>query len=542
MREGSRKLIKGAAILGAAALVSKLLGAIYRIPYQNIAGDLGLYVYNQVYPVYTILLYLSTSGFPKAISKTVSEKLVIGDHEGAKRVFRISASILFLTGFFFFILLYFLAPYIAVIMAGDEKLTMPIRSISFALLVVPVMAAMRGYFQGHQNMFPTAVSQIIEQLVRVATILILSYWFISQGYGVYYAGSGAVFGAVSGSVASLIVLAYFWFGFAKRSVQQSGGETRSIGEQESAWELIKNLFKIAVPIAAGSLVIPLMQLVDSFSVKNILDWTGFSGDSATWTGILNRGQPLVQFAAFVAAPLSLALLPAISEANARRERRLIAQHSELAIRLTLFIGLPAAVGLAVIAEPVNIFLYRTSDGSITLAVLAFTTIFSTLGITTAGILQGLGLVMRPARNLLIGALFKLIFNFIFIPIFDITGAALATVLAYIVSTTLNMLAVNKYAGTQFNFRKFVVKPLIAVLVMAATAFLLEGIITIMLEDLIRNERILYGIVVTLVILVAALVYGAMLLKTGAIRGRDLDAIPRLGKLKSILRKVKLLKD
>lgn len=535
------KLIKGAAILGIAALLSKLLGAVYRIPYQNIAGDVGLYVYNQVYPVYTILLFLATSGFPNAISKTVSEKLVVGDREGARRVFRLSALFLFITGLFFFFVLYFSAPLIAQLMAGDPELAMAIRSISFALLIVPVMSAFRGYFQGYQNMMPTALSQIVEQFVRVITILVLSYWFISNGYSVYYAGSGAVFGAVTGSFASLLILLYFWIGLKKRESYVEGGLPIGRHKQESAQELITNLLKIAIPMAAGALVLPLMQMVDTFSVKNLLDFAGFE-DSKHWTGVLGRGQPLVQFAAFVATPLSLAILPAISEANALRQRQTIQHYSELVLRLTLYIGLPAAVGLAVIAEPVNIFLYMTNEGSSTLAVLAFTTIFSTLGITSNGILYGIGLVTRPARNLLIGVAFKVIFNLILIPIMGITGAALSTVIAYFIATTLNLLAVNKYTGTAFYMRNYVTKPLIAVAAMAAVVLLTKIISTQLLSALITQERILNAIVVILSVSLAVVVYGVMLLISGAIRARDLEAIPRLRRFTHILRRFKLLRQ
>lgn len=535
------KLLKGAAILGAAALISKLIGAIYRIPYQNIAGDVGLYVYNQVYPVYTILLTLATFGFPSAISKTVSERLVAGDREGAKRVFRLSSLVLFFTGLFFFLVLFLGAPTIAVLMANDPELTLPIRSISFALLVVPVMAAMRGYFQGHQNMIPTAVSQVVEQFIRVITILALAYWFVTNGYSVYYAGAGAVFGAVTGAVASLFMLLYFWIRFAKKETYVQGAIPSGAYKQESAKKIIKQLFALAVPMAAGALVLPLMQIVDTFTVKNMLDFAGFTNTQHI-TGVLGRGQPLVQFAAFVAAPLSLALLPAISEANARRDRKTIQNHTDLAMRLTLFIALPAAVGLAVIAEPINIFIYKTNEGSVTLAVLAFTTIFSTMGVTTAGILQGVGKVSRPARNLFIGVIFKVIFNISLIPFMGITGAALASVLAYFIATMLNVLAVRKYTGTQFEVRNYITKPLIAVAAMATVAKLVQWISVAVLAPLIVQERLLYGIVVFLAIGFAAAVYGIMLFVSGAIRAQDLEAVPRLRKFTHLLRRMKLLRD
>ena len=165
--------IKGAAILGAASLLSKMLGLIYRIPYQNITGDLGYYVYTQVYPLYSVLLILATAGFPIAISKIVSEKLAMGDLHGVRKVFKVSLITLLITGIVFFLLVYLGAGWIASLM-GDSDLIVPIRSVSYALLIVPVMAAMRGYFQGHQNMLPTALSQITEQFIRVTTIIVLA--------------------------------------------------------------------------------------------------------------------------------------------------------------------------------------------------------------------------------------------------------------------------------------------------------------------------------------------------------------------------------
>lgn len=534
------KLMKGAAILGAAALISKLIGAIYRIPYQNITGDVGLYVYNQVYPVYTILLSLATFGFPLAISKTVSEKLVVGDRAGAKRVFYLSALVLFITGFLLFLVLFFAAPSIALLMANDPNLTMPIRSISFALLLVPVMAAMRGYFQGHQNMIPTAVSQVAEQFVRVITILALAYWFMANGYSVYHAGSGAVFGAVTGAIASLLVLLYFWARMSKQDRYVRDALASDALAPEPAKEIISNLLKLAIPMAAGTLVLPLMQMVDTFTVKNMLDIVGET-NTAFLTGVLGRGQPLVQFAAFVAAPLSLALLPAISEAKARQQQQTIHRFTDLSMRLTLLIALPAAIGLIVIAEPLNIFVYKDNVGSMTIAVLALTTIFSTMGVTTSGILQGIGKVNRPARNLLIGVLFKVIFNILLIPFMGITGAALASVLAYFIATTLNILAVSKYTGTALRARDYILKPLLAVGVMALVAEIVKVTSIEMLTPWIGQERILNGIVVFLAIGVAVIVYGVMLLITGAVRTSDLEAIPRTQKFVRLLKRLKLLR-
>lgn len=536
---GGVSFIKGAAILGAGALISKLLGALYRIPYQNITGDLGYYVYSQVYPLYSALLILATAGFPIAISKIVAEKLALGDEYGARRVFRVSSFVLSITGVVFFLLLWFGAPWIAGIMS-DDKLAMPIRAVSYALLIVPIMAAIRGYFQGYHNMVPTAVSQIGEQFVRVITILVLSYWFMKSTGDVYLAGSGAVFGAVTGAIFGFVLLLFY--------ISQSRKQNRLAplplkGKKESVGHIVRKLLFYAIPICLGSLILPLMQLVDSFTVVNILVQGGTSEEqSYILKGILDRGQPLVHLAAVFATALSLSLVPAIAEANARKKKELISSRTELAIRLTFLIGLPASIGLAVVAEPVNVMLYKTNSGTGTLMVLAFSTVFTTLGVTTAGILQGLGKVMLPVRNLFIGLLVKLVLNFVFIPMYGIAGGALATVISHFVSTFLNMMAVSKLTGVRLYFKSFILKPFISVLVMALATFVVKQFLDNGLDGFVSSERLRYTIIGLCAVFAGIIMYGIALFLSGTVTRKDMESTPKGKKWVPILQKFHLLRD
>lgn len=533
MSSSSVKLFKGAVILGGAALVSKLMGAIYRIPYQNITGDIGLYVYNQVYPLYTILLFMSTAGIPKAISKIISERLVSGDENGAFRVFRVASVVLTLTGVFFFLLFFFGAPFLAR-WSGDENLTMAYQSISYALLLVPFLASVRGYFQGNQNMIPTAFSQIAEQLVRVITILVLAYWFVSHGYSAYYAGAGAVFGAVTGAVASAAVLLSFLYFFRKKR-----GRARPVHRRQSepVWGIIRQILKISIPISLASMIVPLLQLVDSFTVKNLLDLRGFESlISMDMKGVYDRGMPLVQFAAFLAAPLTIALLPAISEANARRNHRQIVRLTDLTLRLTLLLGLPASVGLVALAEPINISIYMDNQGSDTLALLSFTTLFSTLNMTTAGILQGINRMYLPAKNLLIGFLVKLLLNLLLIPLWDIRGAAIATVTAYGVATLLNIRGILRYTQFRFHYKLYITRPILSVFMMVLAIWITFMLSSPLLHLLHLPGRLYYGGIVLLSVLVAVVVYSLMLLKLGAIKEEELEMVPALSRFVPLFRR------
>lgn len=533
--------IKGAAILGLASLLSKMLGLIYRIPYQNITGDLGYYVYTQVYPLYGTLLILATAGFPIAISKMVSEKLAVGDLYGVKKVFKVSVVTLIFTGILTFFALYLGADAIAAWM-GNPKLALPIRSVSYALLIVPPMAAMRGYFQGHQNMIPTAISQIAEQFIRVATIIILAYWFMETTGNEYLAGAGAVFGAFTGALTGFLVLLLFWRKNKKVHIHMDVTQKAQFPE-ESSWQLIKKILYYAIPICFGALVLPLLQLSDSFTVANLLMKTGYPSEEANiLKGVFDRGQPLVSFGAFFATALSLSLVPAISEAMARKAKPVIQNRTELALRLTLFIGLPTSIGLALVAQPVNIMLYQDDRGTFTLVVLSFTTIFSTLGITSAGILQGMGKVLLPARNLLVGVFFKIGLNVALIPVMGITGAALATVIAYGVATILNLRAVARYTGVRFQFLTFFFKPLMAVSMMAVMVWLVERISMNLLFGMISHYRLYFSVVAMISVLTGAIVYGIALFVSGSITKSDMQNIPKVNRLIPLLQKLHLLRN
>lgn len=541
-----QSFVKGAAILGAAAFISKLLGVFYRIPYQNMTGDEGLYIYQQVYPLYSTLLVLATAGFPIAVSKLVSERLALGDTYGAKRVFRLSSTVLTATGVFFFCVLFFGAEIIAEWMGNPDMLTLPIKSVSFALLIVPTMSVMRGYFQGHQNMVPTAVSQVTEQFVRVFTIIVAAYWVMSRGMDLVYAGAGAVFGAVTGALAAFVTLLFYWRRNQnmQRELAATATVDRAAYERESNATVVKRILYYAIPICFGSLVLPLLGLVDSFTVANLLERIqGLNSlEAAALKGVYDRGQPLIQFSAFFATALSLAIVPAVSEALAKGQHALVALRAEIALRITFLFGLPASVGLAVIAEPTNILLYENGRGSLALAVLAFTTVFSTLGVTSSGILQGLGLVLLPARNLFVGVLVKLLFNLVLIGPLGIVGAAIATVAAYTVSTALNLWAIVRRIKPNIYWREFLLKPMLAAILMAASVFAVMAGVRFALEGALGSLRLAMLVTVIMSVATGVVVYTLILFRSGAISREDLQSVPRLNrKLSPWLEKFRLLK-
>ncbi|SMO80941.1 putative polysaccharide biosynthesis protein [Melghirimyces algeriensis] len=539
---GKQSFMKGAAILGVAAFITKLLGAVYKIPYQNITGNTGMFVYQQVYPLYSTLLTIATAGFPIAVSKLVSEQLAQGNELGARRVFRIAAGILSAAGILLFVILYGCAPVLASWMGSRQLLTLPIRSVSFALLVVPVMSAIRGYFQGYQNMTPTAVSQVMEQGIRVITILVLAWWFMTTGAGVIYAGAGAVFGAFTGAVAGLFVLLFYWRRIRKQelSVQKAGVPLQS-AEPKPLGILVRQLVVLSIPISLGALVLPLFSLADSFTVANLLEVGGYTQEAAVeGKGVYDRGQPLIQFASFFATALSLSIVPAIAEAQVRRDERTTAERSVLALRLTLLMGFPASVGLFLIAQPTNVMLYRDAAGSDALAILAMTTLFSTLALTSSGILQGLGQVVLPAFNLLVGVAVKLVGNGLLVPPLGIQGAAIATVVGYGAAAALNLMALRRRMGSLFRLGS-------AKLPLAGAVFLMGGAVWLTVQGvlwLVQDWGLRLSMSVASIsgVLMGGIVYSSALLLMKVIQRQELERVPKVGtRLIPILERLRLLK-
>lgn len=535
----SLTLLKGAAVLGLAALISKVLGSIYKIPFQNIAGDGAYGIYSIVYPIYILILFAATAGLPITVSKLVSERLVEQDYIGAKRIFRLSAAVMSLTGFVLFLFLFLGAGWIAFLI-GDSQTALSIRSVSFALLVVPIMAAMRGYFQGHQNMVPTGVSQVYEQIIRVATMLLITYWFVQMDWSGSgwsmdaWTAAGATFGAVTGSIAGLLVMIYYWLKHRKE-LERSFASNQSSNTSEFATmptaRLMKIIMTLALPILLGSIVLPILNIVDSFTLTRMLRWGAqLSEEKARYAfSYYYRGQPLVQFIAMFASSLAVALVPSIAEAYARRQPEVIALRTQAALRLTVLIGLPASVGFALLAEPINIMLYKTNDGTLAMAILAFTTLFSTLNIISAAILQGLGAVFIPAKNLFFAAITKAILNIALIGPFGIEGAAVASVAAFAVATMLNLTAINRLTGVSFSLKAYVWKPSLSIAAMGVALLVFMFGLNWILNGIPWTIRLEQTLISLVSVFVGAVVYGVALFQSGTIGRNELESVPRLGK-------------
>ncbi|MFM9332136.1 putative polysaccharide biosynthesis protein [Paenibacillus mesotrionivorans] len=546
-------LLKGAAILGMATVISKLLGTLQKIPLQNIAGDEVFGIYNAVYPLYLFILTLASAGFPIAVSRFVAEAAGQGNMAEARLIFRRAAWILVLTGTAGFAVLYTAADGIAVLM-GVEAAATGIRSVSFALLAAPLMAAVRGYFQGLQDMVPTAVTQVVEQVMRVAVMLLLLFWLTGRQEAADRIAAGAVFGSAAGAAAGLLAAWWFWI---KRGRTSTGGvdgnatvggtgqveATALPGKQEPAGVFLRRFALYAVPVCLGSLAMPVLTLVDTFTIPRQLIAAGEGASEASRLfGVYNHGLPLVQLVTMVATSMAAALVPAVAQAKATRDPRLLATRVRPVLRFTWLAGLAAAFGLAATALPVNVMLFASPEGWPAMALVSFTALFATLHIVSGCVLQGLGAVRVPARSLFLAAAAKTAGNLLLVPAWGIGGAAASAVLAYGLASALNLRTLKSTAPETLAPLGTLRRPVAAACVMALAVLAVEWSI-LHLPWGQGHFRLRHTVAALAAVAAGAAVYGAALLKTGALTEAELALVPGFhSRWKPLLRRWRLLPE
>jgi len=498
--------LQGAFILTLAALFTKVLSAFYRIPYQNIAGDMGFYIYQQVYPFYGIFLALSTYGYPVAISKMIAE-----NKQSVYEVAIVRFSFYFLSfiGMVMFSILYFGASFLATIM-GDAQLVALIRAISFAFLLLPFTSVCRGYFQGRGEMVPTAVSQVVEQLIRVGAILFLSFLLLHYGFTVYDAGAGAMFGSLIGSFAALVVLAAYML-----RKQMNIRASIRLPKQEKR-KVFLFLAIHGVTICLANMVLVLMQLVDSLTLLPLLQQAGLGEFAKTAKGIYDRGQPFIQLGTVAATSFSLALVPMLSQRQAHREG------VYTAARLAFVIGLGAVVGLVCILKQANTMLFKDHAGAMELTILATSILFTSLTLTFIAILQGLGDVFRPLFIVCIGMMLKWVFNIWFVPSWHTVGAAIATCAAYAIMFIIALFYVQKRMERPLLSIITVMKTMQAAVVMA---MIVIGYVMLTNELSVHHGRLFSSLQAIGGVFIGAFVYIIMIVKKGIFTEKELFALP-----------------
>lgn len=514
----NNKFLKGTLILTVSSIVVKVIGSLNWIILSRVLGGEGIGLYQMGFPIYLMAITLSSAGIPVAISIITAEKLAQKDFLGAKRVFNVSLRLLFVTGLVFASALFFGAHWlIDNHWIRDSRAYYSIIALAPAVFFVTFLASFRGYLQGWQIMTPTAASEIVEQLMRVVTMIVFANMFMPHGLA--YAAGGASMGAGVGAFCALLVLMWF-YGRLKQKLKADLQQQNPLATRESARAIISRLLRLALPVSMSSLMLPVVANLDLLIVPQRLEAAGFHISQATeFFGYLTgMAVPLINLATIFTAAMTISLVPAISESRALNDVFGIRAKTRTAFRVALIITCPCFVGMYFLAEKIAALIYNAPGAADAIQTMSVGILLLGLHQISTGILQGLGRTSIPVINMILAAAVKVFLSWTLtaIPTLGIKGAAMATVVDFGLAAVLNMIFIYKYTGFALSFSG-VFKPAVSAAAMGAAVY---GVITLAVS---------WGAwAILAAIAVAVPVYGGVLLEVGGMGKDDLESLPFIG--------------
>lgn len=530
--------MQGVLSLMIAQVLIKLLGLVYKWYLTNREGfgDEGNAIYSAGFSIYALLLTLSSTGVPNAVSKLVSEHTAKGDYRGAHRIFKISLATFAVIGLIGTLILFFGAHLIANnwLAIPDAELTLV--ALSPAIFFVAIISVFRGYFNGRENMKATANSQTLEQLCKtVFTVLVVEIVAICSKVDTRLMAAGANLATTLATIASFLYLYMFYKArredLGKEIVASKNYPTKSI------LGTVKSILMVSIPMSLSSILTSINRNIDSMTVKRGLQSFLTEGEALKQYGILSgKVDTLVSLPLSFNIAFATALVPAISSAKAKGDMKTGTKRTSFSLLITMLIGLPCMVGMMIFAQPIlNLLFPNANEGALILQISALQIIFTVLEQTVNGALQGLGKIYIPAIALTIGVAIKFILNKILVPIpwIGATGAAFATAMCHAVALAIGYSVLRKNMKLDLTLTKFVIKPILATLIMGVCSYSVY-----MLLGGINAGRL----VTIIAILVAIIMYVLSVIALKIFTQEELLMIPYGNKLYKLLKKLGIYKE
>lgn len=549
-RKTKNTMFGGVAILAAGIAIVKVIGALFKIPLFNILGEEGSTDFYNAYSIYAVLLTIATAGLPVALSKTVSEANTLGHQNQKQRVFRVALSAFLTVGAAFFLIMWFGADWLAAAM-NNTHAAPGIKALAPAVVCVGCLSAFRGYAQGHMNMTPTSVSQIIEAFCKLVLGLALAAVVMSPLFPVAVeeernslAAAGAIVGVTAGTILALV---YMVTNFLHTRTRTDGV---SHDVPLPAGRILKNLLRIAIPITLSTSLVPLINVLDNALVQGRLqDALGMTEQaSRALYGNYTVAISLYNLPSSFMTALTAAIIPAVSAALVKGDRTGSARITGSVLRVTALLSVPMGVGLLALSGPIMRLLYPNYDVALTgpmLAILGPASICVCLVLVCNAVLQANGYVSLPIITTLLGGAAKLGANYLLVSIPDVHvfGAPVGTLLCYVVVLVLDLIALKHIVPEVGSYVRVFAKPVFAGAVMGGGAWAVYGLLERLLvalgmtqqagvQDISRmgNALAAFG-----AIGVAVVIYFALVLLTRAISKEDLLLMPKGEKIAKILR-------
>lgn len=543
--------LQGTAVLAMATVLVKLMGFLFKVPLNNIIGEDGFGYFNTAYDVYNVLLMISTTGLPVAMSRMISQAQTLGNHAQIRRIYRTSLYVFLTIGMVGSLGMLFFCRQLSVMVTTNENSWAAIAALAPCVLLICLVSAYRGFFQGQSNMTPTSVSQIFEAVTRLVVGLGLA-WLVmkltgeayvrmqgivlapgetAQDYGdITLAAGGAILGVTLGSLISVVYL-HHKFRQSNQILSLGGGTAKSTRST------MKELLSIAVPITLGSAGLQIINLFDTMiymrRLTGALQWTEKMADSAK--GVYNFCQTVFALPCSFIPTITIAVIPAITASLTRKDLAEAKVTSESSVRTMALIAMPCAAGLFVMAEPVIRLLCSTYTedriqlAATMLAILGLTVIFNSLVLLLNAIMQAHGDVVTPVVNMLIGGIIKIIVNYILVgqPNLNIVGAPIGTFICYISITALDLIAMKRHISARPAIFKNIIRPGLASAIMGAATFMVYRVLS--------NAISSWKLACLLSLAFAVVLYAVLVVFLRCLTYEDCMLLPKGEKIAKILR-------
>ena len=533
----------GAAILAATTLIVKLIGAIYKIPLANILTDPAYADFDSAYSVYGVFLTFSTAGLPVALSKLISESLALERRNQVRRTFRLAFAAFLALGLFSFFCMSVLAVPLSTYALKNPKAVYCVVALSPSVLCVCMVSAFRGYFQGHFNMTPTGVSQIIEAAFKVLVGIPLAYALLKMNIqnpdipdlGERLPAVGAIIGVSVGSIVALLYMVFLYLKY-RRTLPRGRDKT------DSNQEILSSLFKLAIPITLTAATSSIVILIDTSIIMERLQSVylsqGMLAEAAldaarSLKGMYAKCTSIYNLPFAMMGALTACIIPAVSAALARRNRKEAQKLSESALRIGLLVAMPMGMGIFALGEPIMALLIRNTDASIAgplLSVLGIASIFVSIQALLNSVLQANGIVTLPVVAAILGGVAKLVVNYVLVgnPDIMINGAPLGTLACFVLIVLLELFILHRAVRRPPSFLRAAAKPALASGSMAVAVKVTY--------DLFSGPLSQGNTVSTLAaILVGVVIYLLLVLILQAVTAEDLSLMPKGDKIAKILK-------
>ena len=545
-----QSFLGGAAILAAAVVVVKFIGFFYKVPLNNILGGPGKTYFDTAYKIYNFLLTFSTAGLPLAISKLTSQAHAQGRENEKRKIFRTAIVLFFVLGTVGALFMFFQAEGLAGFLENSLA-AQPIRALAPAVFCVCLLACMRGYTQGQGNMTPTAVSQVLEALLKLGIGLPLAWYVLHIGKTAELSAAGAIVGVTAGTAVSMLFLCAYLVTHRNRK--------ESLDVPSSSGQIIKQILLIGVPITLSNSAMSIISILDTKIVLGRLqDGLSLAPTAANaLNGQYTTGMVMPNMVASFVYPVTMSLLPFAAAALARNDTREADRTISTAFRLLALLALPAGIGLSVLATPIEKLVLPSQQELAVAAgphlqILGIATIFICLMVLTNAILQTYGKEKIPIFTVIAGGVVKIILNYILVgnPEINIHGAPISTLCCYMVIAGLNLFFVWVYSPQKPRYMQLFAKPVLASVLMGGAAWAVYGLASRVLDgaflalaqqmfadpDKIQlwSVYLANAACVLLGILAGVIVYGVLVIALRILRAEDVRSIPRGEKLIKLL--------